>query len=160
MKIFKTTIHTLTILAFLFAGSGCDNRSIEYKQERQTNKLQKEADKRLGMPNITNFTEKRFAKELMELRDKEIKTYTYIIDMNGRFHLICKSIGYGMPYSTQYTNPKKSRKGGYVLPQAEANGLYMPENAAATFVMCLNKKSIIKPVYIEQNIIVSPFKLN
>lgn len=160
----KKIVPAFFVMLFLLGNSGCEEASpsAETKQKRQTDRLQKEADSRLGMPNIINFTEKRFSKMLLELRDKETTTYSYIVDMHGTLHLICKSIGYGMPYSVQYTNPQKVVEdswGNIALPQADPNGLYMPQGLSATFVMCIDKQGDIKPVYVEPELIVSPFKL-
>ena len=38
-------------------------------------------------------------------------------------------------------------------------GLFMPEGLSATYVMCMIKGKL-KPVYVEPEIIVSPFKLH
>lgn len=124
-----------------------------------TEQAMQEANARVGMPGIKNFTERRFAKLLFELRDQEMATYTYIVDMNGRYHFICNSIGYGIPYSVQYTNPMRSERGyqtSIALPQADPNGLFMPQGLSATFVMCAVDGEY-RPVYVEPPILVSPF---
>lgn len=155
----KKTLITLLLCILCVSCVPVPVESAEQKQSRETKSLQIEANNRLGMPNITNFTERRFAKMLLELRDQETTTYTYYLDMNGRKHLLCKSIGYGLPYSVQYTNPEQYYAQGGTLPQADPNGLYMPQGLSATFVMCVSAEGKIQPVYIEPEIIVSPFKL-
>ena len=91
-------------------------------------------------------------------------TYTYIVDMNGRPHKLCDSLGYGLPYATQYTNPQMPQQpfngSVYVLPQADPNGLFSPAAAEGTWVMLLDADGQPHPVYIEPRVIVSPFKLN
>jgi hypothetical protein len=104
-------------------------------------------------------------KDILELRDRMEPTYTYITDMNGKLHKICDSVGYGLPYATQYTNPQAMQKDGTqhwtLLPQADPNGLYSPASAEGTWVMCLDPKSKrVKPVYIEPRVIVSPIQLD
>lgn len=76
------------------------------------------------------------------------------------------SIGYGMPYATQFSNPQKVvYEGGYqqsfgTLPQAEPNGLYMPPDAHGTWIMLYNAETKqADPVYVEPDVIVSPFRL-
>jgi hypothetical protein len=90
-------------------------------------------------------------------------TYTYIVDMNGKFHKVCDSLGYGLPYATQYTNPQRvySDAHGYgTLPQADPNGLYSPASADGTWVMCLNPKTKkAEPQYIEPRIVTMTYPL-
>ena len=157
----------LTILACLTAIniSACNYQaSTDQIEKWQQEKTTRQAAVQVGMPNIVNFTEKRFAKKIYELRDDKIRTYTYIVDMNGKQHFMCNSIGYGLPYATQYTNPEKrvnnSDEYGYNITQAEPNGLYMPSSAEGTWVACVDSDGNIQPVYTEPRIIVSPFKLH
>lgn len=138
----------------------------------QQEKMAKEGERQTGLPAITNFTEKRMVKWLYELRDQpNYRTYTYITTMNGQLIKICDSVGYGISASIQYSNPEKvvdyeSFVGDYVdthigtLPQAEPNGLFMPQGLAATYVMCVvPDKDEVQAVYLEPDIIVSPFPL-
>lgn len=134
--------------------------STDRQQEKQNNKLLKEANRRLGLPNITRFTEKRFQKMIYELRDKEVKTYSYFMDMVGKLHFLCESVGYGIPASVQYVSPQKDDRAHYSMPQAEPNGLFMPDSLDATYVLCADSKGKLHPVYSEPKLIVSPFKLN
>ena len=144
--------------------TACIPETAEEAQTKQTAQLQAEASKQIGMPDIVNFQERRFAKQILEMRDKAIATYTYFIDMNGNKHFICESVGYGLPYSVQFTNPERKeygREGGTIaLPQADPNGLYMPDALSATWVLCSDNKGGVKPVYVEPQIMVSPFKMH
>jgi hypothetical protein len=102
------------------------------------------------------------------LRDQTgLVTYTYLWnEMQGKKVFLCNSIGYGIPYATQFTNPEKIverlSQGGYaILPQADPNGLFSPASAEGTWVMCKDPNSDkTRPVYIEPKVIVSPFKLS
>jgi hypothetical protein len=131
------------------------------KQEQQT----MQGVQQVGLPAIVNFQEKRVLKQILELRDTKIVTITYITDLNGKLHKRCNSIGYGIPYATQYTNPQMFShpySGAYLtLPQADPNGLYSPASAEGTWVLCANPKKPeeVAPVYIEDRITVSPFPL-
>ena len=147
------------------AMTACDPQppsSDQLDRERQE-KLSKESSMQVGMPAIVNFQEKRILKDIIELRDKQISTFTYILDMNGKLHRLCTSIGYGLPAATQFTNPQRKDGGQYgniALPQADPNGLFSPSSADGTWVMCLNPKTgKAAPVYAEPRIIVSPFEL-
>jgi hypothetical protein len=88
--------------------------------------------------------------------------------MTGKYTFFCTSVGYGIPYATEYTNPQKIdyyRVGGGTalgtLPQADPNGLFAPASAEGTWVMCKDPNGPdVKPVYIEPRVIVSPFDLD
>lgn len=155
------------ILAACVALSACEERppSSDQVQRRQQEQLSAEGNAQVGMPAIVNFQEKRMAKMILELRDTAISTYTYTQDMNGRLHKLCDSVGYGLPYATQYTNPQRITGMGdrlyTTLPQADPNGLFSPPSADGTWVLCMNpatKKPI--PLYVEPHVIVSPFPLD
>ena len=90
--------------------------------------------------------------------------------MTGELKFIGKCIGFGLPYCVQFTNPEKPliidgttgrpSSDGTTIPQAEANGLFMPQTLSATWLMMIDPKTNEpKPVYLEPEIIVSPFQL-
>jgi hypothetical protein len=154
----------LLVLPFVFALAACDerpnSRQLEAsKQEEMTLR----AVQSVGMPAINNFAEKRMMKDIIEKRDQMQPTYTYIVDMNGKFHKVCDSLGYGLPYATQYTNPQMrvgSQNGTVTLPQADPNGLYSPASADGTWVMCINPKTKkAEPQYIEPRIVTTTYPL-
>jgi hypothetical protein len=126
-----------------------------------------EATAQVGMPSIKNFREKRLVKMLLEMRDQDnLSTTTYIwSEMQGRAVFFCNSIGYGIPYATQFTAPEKAVQvyaGGHylTLPQADPNGLFSPATAEGTWVMCKDPKgTAVKPVFVEPRVIVTPFDL-
>jgi len=157
----KLVLSTIAIAAIL---SGCnvrpDSREIESKKQEE---MQLQAVQSVGMPAITNYAEKRMMKDILELRDQNVATTTYITDMNGKLHKICNSVGYGLPYATQYTNPQMKvtgQNGNISLPQADPNGLYSPASADGTWVLCVDSKTgKAKPVFIEPRVIVSPITL-
>ena len=138
-------------------------------QNQKQEEISRQSVESVGLPAIKNFQEKRIMKDIIELRDQpNLVTYTYTQDMSGRLHKICDSVGYGLPYSTQYTNPERIASGfetpgtgNITLPQADPNGLYSPSSASGTLVLCkVPGKDSVKPIYIEPNVIVSPFPLN
>jgi hypothetical protein len=100
---------------------------------------------------------------IIEMRDSEIKTITYIVDMSGKLHKICNSIGYGFSAATQYTNPMRQvsdMSQSVTIPQADPSGLFSPTATDGTWVVCFNKETKkLSPIYIEPRIIVSPFSL-
>ena len=126
------------------------------KTEMQRNSL-KESFAQTGMPAIHNWKELKDVKMLYELRDQEnLQTYTYIVaEMTGKLIYVGRSVGYGIPYAVQYSAPKDA----YGKDQAEPNGLFMPADAEGTWVMMIDPKGDVRPVYFEPRVVVSPFKL-
>ena len=162
-------VKKLAILLFLsvllLALVGCEGPPLaDQKVAQKQEQLQSQAVAQTGMPGITNFTEYKMVRHLYELRDQAIATYTYIPDMNGKLWHLCDSVGFGIPYATQFSNPEKRypsadyTQTGYNIPQAEPNGLFMPAAAEGTWVMCGSEKGT-QPVYIEPRIIVSTIRL-
>ena len=131
----------------------------------------------VGYPAIMNWAEKKLLKTIYELRDDpKLVTYTYITDLNGKLHSVCpgtNSVGYPLPYATQYTAPKAPvvRRSTYPVgiaiqgewrtyeaDQPEPNGLFMPSSAEGTWVTCLNPETkTLAPVYIEDRVRTYPY---
>lgn len=154
------------VLPFVLALTACDEfkESSTQIERRKQEELSLQAVQSVGMPSIVNFAEKRMMKDILELRDKNVATTTYLVGMNNQLTKVCDSVGYGLPYATQYTNPQRvsgTDGHGYVtLPQADPNGLYSPASADGTWVLCVDHKDgKAKPIYIEPRIVVSPFPL-
>jgi len=153
--------------------SGCDDLQIKTSDEVQNQQQEQSLQQgvaTVGMPAITNFTEKKLLKEIYEARDDpKLITYTYIVAENtGKLVYIGQTIGYGLPYATEYTAPQKaefhSSGGQYgsqvVIPQADPNGLFSPTSAEGTWIFMKDPNSNnVEPMYMEPRIIVSRFKL-
>lgn len=151
------------VLLLALAACGPVTESTDRKQARATEQMTAQANAEVGMPGISNFTERRFAREILERRDETFTTWSYIVAMDGTLRPFCESVGYGLPYAVQYVSPDKygggsSQGGYYTLPQAEPNGLFMPDALSATWVMCVHDGEPT-PVYVEPEIVVSPFPL-
>ena len=140
---------------------GCDQSADQIQRERQE-QIELQGVQSVGMPAITKFAEKRLLKQILEMRDQEIPTITYYADMNGKLHKLCDSIGFGIPYATQYTNPQKFVSAhNSTAPQADPNGLFSPASAEGTWVSCVNPQTHnAAPMYIEERIIVSSWDLD
>jgi len=156
------------IMAMVFIVGCIEERvSSDSIQRQQQEKILAEGTAQTGMPAIKNFRERKLLKDIFELRDQSgLVTYTYLWnEMHGKKVFFCDSIGYGIPYATQYTNPQKIADSGHqygyaILPQADPNGLFSPASADGTWIMCKNPHgNDVKPVFVEPRIIVSPFKL-
>lgn len=163
----KYILLALMVCMFvMFTGiSGCDDNSSDAKQQSQQELLLDEATRQVGMPAIKNFRKKKMMKQILELQDQMgLITYSYIyVPWVGKFRFIGQTVGYPIPYSTQYTSPMKTewRSGrGYVLPQADPDGTFAPASADATFVMLKDPNSDrVAPFYSEDKIDTSPWPL-
>ncbi len=163
----KTYISFIIILLTLFM-AGCDETITADKEMAQaTEKSLLEANAQIGMPAIINFQERKLAKMIFELRDQEgLITYAYIVSLEGKLIFLGKCMGFGLPYSVQYTNPmklayKRHQTGVLALPQADPNGLFMPSGLSATWLMMIDPETgSARPVYVEPEILVSPFPLH
>lgn len=162
-------VFFLLVITAGCAGVPAVQSDADARQAAETKQRLSEADRQIGMPDITRFTERKLAKDILELRDKEITTYCYIVNLEGELIFLGEAIGFGLPYSVQYTNPSKVSfvDGGeygainpYIMPQADPNGLFMPDGLAATWIMLKGPDGDVRPVYVEPEIIVSPFPLH
>jgi hypothetical protein len=146
----------IVILMSVFLLSGCAGEVDRQRSVQQEQSLA-EGAAQVGNPAIVNFQEMRITKQLLELRDKEIATYAYLQAMDGSLRCLGEAVGYGVPYSAQFTNPENATTG---KPQAEPNGLFMPDSADATWIMLRDPETKkVSPVYVEPNLIVSQFKM-
>ena len=153
----------IAIPLLMGAEGGCEPSSDSIQREQQE-RILAEGTSQVGMPAIRNFRERKMLKDIIELRDQEgLVTYTYLFnEMQGKVgDFFCNSIGYGIPYATQFTSPEKPSGHGYALPQADPNGLFSPASADGTWILCKDPNgSEVRPVFVEPRIIVSPFRLH
>jgi hypothetical protein len=161
------TFILVSMLALAFIVTACDEQqNSDTIQRQQQEQILKEATAQTGMPAIVNFRERKLLKQIIEMRDQEnLITYTYIVsEVTGKLIYVGRSIGFGIPYATQYTNPEKIvrmySEGYGTLPQADPNGLFSPGAAEGTWVMLIDEKTGNAAVcYFEPRIVVSPFPL-
>jgi hypothetical protein len=159
----------LVSLFMVTSAEDCDGSrppTSDQVQSHQQEQILMEGTSAVGMPAIRNFRERRLLKDIFELRDQTgLSTFTYLVSMNGDLKFFCHSIGYGIPYATQFTNPQRlayseRQVGVMALPQADPNGLFSPASADGTWVMCKDPHGTdVKPVFIEPRVVVSPFSL-
>lgn len=164
MKKFKIAL-AISMIAIL---SSCDDRpSADQIDKNRQDVLLQEASKQVGIPNIVNFTEKKLLKTALELRDNpNMINYEYVFsEGTGKYTYLGRCVGFGIPYSTEYTNPQKivySGNGNYTtLPQADPNGLFAPSSSEGTIIAEYDSKTKdIKIAYIEERIHVCQHKLS
>lgn len=161
----KTFIYlVLTCLCAVGLSTACEDVTTDVKQSDQQEQILAEGNAQTGMPAIKNFRERKLLKAILELRDQsDLSTYTYTYsEMTGKLTFFCDSIGYPIPYATQYTNPYKIAHDSVtvVIPQADPNALYSPASAEGTWIMCKDPNGPdTRPVYVEPRVITSQFKL-
>ena len=156
----------LTLPLLILVSCDVDRPNSDQVQSAQQEKILAEGTAQTGMPAIKNFRERKMLKDILELRDQAgLVTYTYTVsEMTGKLRYFGETIGYGIPYATQYTSPQKptyyGQAGVVALPQADPNGLFSPASAEGTWVLMKDPNGDkVLPVYIEPRIVVSPFKL-
>ena len=167
------------LMASMLAGCG-QRETASSKENSYTQDLMEQSSNIVGYPDVTNFFEKAQLKEIYELRDDpNLICYWYTKnDMTGKWIYQGTCIGYGIPYTTQFTQPDtmqraalpvldingndKGRNEYYteVLPQADPNGLYSSASTSATWILTTDKDGNIKPTYVESEITVSQTKID
>lgn len=175
-SILTTVVLVLGLVLALGFMSGCleERPNSDQIQRQQQERILAEGTSQVGMPAIKNFRERKLLKDILELRDQDgLVTYTYMENLQpqvvhgvtvlgGKLTYMGESIGYGIPYATQFTNPMKVM--GYhsapaVMPQADPNGLFSPESAEGTWILLKDPTGgKVLPVYVEPRTVVSPFK--
>lgn len=166
-SIFKLLL--VVVMLFVIACGDKERGSSSDEQQRaQQERILQEGNAQVGMPAITNFFERKQLKAIYELRDQaDLTTYTYQVSMDGKLVFFCDSIGYGIPYATQFTNPQKidtylNQRGfaAAAVPQADPNGLFSPASADGTWVLCKDPNGTeVKPVFVEPRLVVAPFRM-
>jgi hypothetical protein len=127
--------------------TGCyeESATVDKQQQAQQEQILQEINNQTGLPSVTSGTEKKNMKRIIEERDNsKLVCYVYTKNtMTGKYILEGKSIGYPLPYATQYTNPEREvnhgSHGQITLPQADPSGLFSPASADATWVMMINE---------------------
>jgi hypothetical protein len=166
-------ISALVVMALVVLITGCgpdvDHRTSDQKQQADQEKILQEGTAQSGMPNIKNFRERKLLKDILEMRDQDgLVTYTYLFAENtGKACFLGDTIGYGIPYATQYTSPQRPAKmnetderGNMALPQADPNGLFSPAAAEGTWILMKDPDGKdVRPQYIEPRIMTFTFKL-
>lgn len=164
-KLNKILLVGVIILLNLLMFGCSDGSTSSDIEKKQTEKTLLEMQNEVGMPRIDNFFEKKMAKQIFELRDDSgLITYAYMVNLNGKFIYLGRCVGFGLPYSVQYTNPQKIeyRSSSYsqVIAQADPNGLYMPDGLSATWLMLINEETGAQEIiYTEPSIVVTQSKL-
>jgi hypothetical protein len=160
----RTFLFALTAL-LCFSLAACDDPqgppTAQEQQQHAQESLEQQSNAVAGMPAITNFREKKLVKAIYEMRDRDIQTWTYLWSpFTMKFTLIGESIGFGIPYAVQYTNPEQVHEYSWgqgccvvTTPQADPNGLYSPADAEGTWILLKNPATgQVSAQYMEERI--------
>lgn len=163
MKRFYLLGLLLFVMVVLFSCGQTTDMLVQQKQSQDLAEGQRE----VGIPQITNFQEMRLLKQIYELRDQSnLVTYSYLqSSLTGKLIYIGETVGFGIPYSVQYSSPQKvtyegAGRGWTKMPQAEPNGLFPTGSTQATWLLLRDPKTGKASVaYFEPDIVVLQFKL-
>lgn len=168
----------IIIITILISFGACTSWDGTTSVDKQQKELQEESQAEMfvaikGIPDVKNWTEAKTLKEIIEDRDDpKLICYWYLYNEHtGLLMFQGKCKGYGIPYSTQFTNPEKvvdceeELGEGLIdeptdtLPQAEPNGLFTSGSSTATWVNAISEDGKTSAVeYVEPLIIVSKVK--
>ena len=152
-------VLALVLIVVMVGIVGCsstdtiENKTSDQVQAEKAERVNKQKTLRVGEPSITNFYEANQVKEIYEKRDNaELLCYAYTKNIDGQLVYLGISKGFGVNASIQFSNPVKVQsaeddygiwsadgKGPILVPQAEPNGLFMPEGLMATYISILNE---------------------
>lgn len=176
-KIFAIGLMILMIMGLV----GCGYRETASSTENKyTQDIMEQSADAIGYPDVSNFFEKAQLKEIYELRDDpNLICYWYTRnDMSGKWIYQGKCVGYGIPYTTQFTQPDTVQRAALpalkmngedrgvneyfteILPQADPNGLYSSASTSATWILSVDEDGNISPSYVESEITVTQTKLD
>jgi hypothetical protein len=168
-KVFLTAILAVMLLFLTACGPMSDTRTADQKQAANQETILQEGNAQTGMPNIKNFRERKLLKDILEMRDQNgLVTYTYLFsEQTAKICFLGNTVGYGIPYATQYTSPQRPAKyneaqmaGNLALPQADPNGLFSPAAAEGTWILMKDPRGgEVRPAYIEPRIMTFTFRL-
>lgn len=166
--IILVAIILMSVFSSCYDGSTTTDSQVRKQQDEQLSELNRQVE----LPDIEKFTEKKLYKYIYELKDKEkniMHLYTRN-DFTGKYVYEGLCNGYGISYSTQFSNPEKpihyerelnenliDEPVGN-LPQAEPNGLFMPTSSSATWIIRIDEDGKNRVEYYEPCIIVTPIK--
>lgn len=173
MRSLVTVMIVVVVMAFTFVACTASYDSADSIQTKQSETLFKEAQREIGLPNIVNWQQRKTLRDIFELADQEdLICYAYLFNpYQGKLLYLGRTLGYGIPFSAQFTNPEKvveadkeigkDYSGHFLMtkPQADPNGLFMPTSSSATWLILLDEDNNPRPIYVEPALVVSPIPM-
>lgn len=154
----------LLVVISVFCLSGCDTDQGKEEERQYTNELMQALNDKVGMPNIQDGFMKKSLKMIYELQDdSNLVCYAYSKNAyTGKYTYLYPCIGFGIPYTTQYTSPDSLTKyngSSFITQQADPDGLYHGSSTQATWVLRITEKGEVKVVYAEEDVHIEQEKL-
>jgi len=170
-KIFLGIVLVMLLL-LLTNCDGSNNKSIDNKKTKQQEISFDDMFNKIKDPNITKWTEAKQLKKIYELRDdSKLICYLYTkSERTGKYIFEGRCQGFGIPYSTQFSNPEKVvnyedeldeslyEEPAGTIAQPEPNGLFMPTSSSATWIIMIDEKGNTEVQYYESLITVTQTK--
>jgi hypothetical protein len=174
----KKIVGLVIAFSILVTGlMGCESTaetSTDLKKTKQQESSFFDMYSKVGRPKITRWTEAKQLKDIYEARDDaDLICYAYTKnEMTGKYVYEGRCRGFGIPYSTQFSNPEKvvdmEKEYGHnwssvyglldKIPQPEPNGLFMPTSSSATWLMMIDEDGNEEIQYFEPSIVVTQSK--
>lgn len=154
--------NVLILVIILLTLSACDTETADRADRELTDKQQGIYQVKQPLPFFDYSFERSMVTQIYVARNDALNTWSVWRSATGQIEDWCPSIGFGIPYDTQLTNPLKrstNAQGATAVEQAEPNGLFSSKNTAATWVLCQLPNGDISPVYIESKVTVYPWPI-
>jgi hypothetical protein len=158
----KVLVVALFLIAFVgtFAGS-CDDTTAVEKERNATNNQMSQLLNSQPIPVFEWSLEREIVIDIFRARNEAVSTWSVVQNpYTGAIMFECPSIGYPIPGGTKLTNPYQIPGNDWSntsIPQAEPNGLYIPESSAGTYINCVNENGTVSPVFEEFYVQTFPF---
>ena len=160
---FKKFIGFMILIAVLIgtlAACGEENAGME-KDNKRTAQAMDQYTSQVPVPQYSFPWVRYVVKQIMDAQQAGVSTFTYVYNpFLGIMRWSCNSLGYPIPGGTQMTSPDQvidRNEGDVVVAQAEPSGVYPPETAAATMILCVDVEGRTFVRYEEDYVTTVPF---
>ena len=156
MKRLKIAGVILVVLVLVVVSVGCMRRADE-EESLKVESQQTHYSMVQPIPRFDHSIPRDVLLQIYNVVTTEARnTYTVIQSMTGEVVFHGPSVGFGIPADTQLTNPVQE-KHDTTIEQAEPNGLFSSDNTDGTWILFMDSKGVITPVYTEQKVTTYPF---
>jgi hypothetical protein len=90
-------------------------------------------------PTITNFEERKFLKEVLELKDLGVDTWIYKTNADGKLFLVGKGVGFPLSDGALLSSPLVRENRYVTVPQAQPTELFPSNSAKGSWIKLLTE---------------------